>query len=58
MARRGGIKRISSDVYDLSRLYMKMYISNILKDSMIYANYANRNTLLADDVCKASKRLG
>ncbi|CAD8145345.1 unnamed protein product [Paramecium pentaurelia] len=58
LARRGGVKRISSDVYELSKLYMKLYISNILRDSMIYANYSGRATILADDICRAAKRAG
>jgi histone H4 len=37
---------------------MKMYISNILRDSMIYASYAGRTTLLADDICRSAKRAG
>lgn len=52
------MRRISSDVYDLSKMYMKMYISNILRDSMIYASYAGRTTLLADDICRSAKRAG
>lgn len=37
---------------------MKMYIQQVVKDSMIYANYAGRSTLLADDICMAAKRAG
>jgi histone H4 len=58
MARRGGVKRISRDVYPLSREFMKMYVSEILNDAMIYANYAERHTLIADDIVRAAKRHG
>lgn len=39
-------------------MYMKMYISNVLHDSMIYANYSGRATIIADDICRAAKRAG
>ena len=58
LARRGGVKRISSLIYDESRTVLKGFLENVIRDSVTYTEHAKRKTVTALDVVHALKRQG
>ena len=58
MARRGGVKRISSFIYDDSRAVLKNFLEQVIKDSVTYTEHSRRKTVTALDVVYALKRQG
>ena len=58
LARRGGIKRISSHFYEEARGVLQKFLENLIQDTVIYTGHANRKTVLAMDVIYALKRQG
>ena len=58
LARRGGVKRISSFIYDDTRNVLKSFLENVVRDSVTYTEHARRKTVTALDVVYALKRQG
>lgn len=58
LARRGGVKRISSQVYDEARAVLRIFLENVIKDSVTYTEHGKRKTVTALDVVFALKRQG
>ena len=58
LARRGGVKRISSLIYDETRNVLKSFLENIVRDAVTYTEHAKRKTVTALDVVYALKRQG
>ena len=58
LARRGGVKRISSLVYDETRAVFRSFLENVVRDSVTYTEHAKRKTVTALDVVYALKRQG
>jgi histone H3/H4 len=58
LARRGGVKRISGLIYEETRSILKVYLDNVIRDSVTYAEHARRKTVTAMDVVYALKRQG
>jgi len=58
LARRGGVKRISHDIYNETRGVLKGFLENVVKDTITYTEHARRKTVLAMDVIYALKRQG
>ena len=58
LARRGGVKRISSLVYKETRNILKSFLENVVRDSVAYTEHAKRKTVTAFDVVYALKRQG
>merc|ERR1712195_353773 len=58
LARRGGVKRISSLIYDETRVVLRNFLENVIKDSVCYTEHAKRKTVTALDVVYALKRQG
>ena len=56
LARRGGVKRISSDVYGELRVAMKDFLEKVVRDSVVYCEHAKRKTVTTKDVIYALKR--
>merc|ERR1712083_390440 len=56
--RRGGVKRISSLIYDETRTVLKSFLENVIRDSVTYTEHAKRKTVTALDVVYALKRQG
>ena len=56
LARRGGVKRISSFIYDDTRTVLKSFLENVVKDAVTYCEHARRKTVTAMDVVYALKR--
>uniref|UniRef100_A0AC34Q105 Histone H4 n=1 Tax=Panagrolaimus sp. JU765 TaxID=591449 RepID=A0AC34Q105_9BILA len=55
LARRGGVKRISGLIYEETRSVLKVFLENIIRDSVTYCEHAKRKTVTAMDVVYALK---
>ncbi|KAG8854882.1 hypothetical protein FRB96_007282 [Tulasnella sp. 330] len=55
LARRGGVKRISGLIYEETRGVLKIFLENIIRDSVTYTEHAKRKTVTALDVVYALK---
>ena len=60
LARRGGVKRISGLIYEETRSVLKppVFLENVIRDAVTYAEHARRKTVTAMDVVYALKRQG
>jgi len=58
LARRGGVKRISGQIYDETRGVLKVFLENVIRDAVTYTEHARRKTVTAMDVVYALKRQG
>merc|ERR1719263_789632 len=58
LARRGGVKRISGLIYEETRGVLKLFLANVLRDSITYTEHSKRKTVTALDVVHALKRQG
>ncbi|WFD05562.1 Histone H4 [Malassezia vespertilionis] len=58
LARRGGVKRISGLIYDETRGVLKLFLENVIRDSVTYTEHAKRKTVTSLDVIYALKRQG
>ena len=58
LARRGGVKRISALIYEETRIVLKNFLENVVRDSVTYTEHARRKTVTAMDVVYALKRQG
>ena len=53
LARRGGVKRISGLIYEETRVVLKVFIENVIRDSVTYTEHARQKTVTAMDVVYA-----
>jgi len=58
LARRGGVKRISSFIYEYTREILKFFLEGVIRDAITYTEHARRKTVTAMDVVYALKRQG
>jgi len=58
LARRGGVKRISAEIYTETRDVLKSFLENVVRDAITYTEHARRKTVTAMDVVYALKRQG
>jgi len=58
LARRGGVKRIHSEIYEESRQALRNFLEITLKDALIYMNYSKRKIVTALDIVYAMKTRG
>jgi len=63
LAKRGGVKRIGSDssgrhTFDEVKGVLKQFIETVLKDAIMYTEYARRKTITVGDILYALKRQG
>src|SRR6056297_2663946 len=56
LARRGGVKRISNLMYAEMRGVLHKFLTQIVKDAVVYVEHARRKTVTAKDVVAALKR--
>ena len=56
LARRGGVKRISFDIYKDIRMVLDGFLKTVVKDAITYTEHAKRKTVTALDVVYALKR--
>ena len=45
LARRGGVKRISGLIYEETRGVLKIFLENVIRDSVTYTEHAKRRVL-------------
>ncbi|KAK3318265.1 hypothetical protein B0H66DRAFT_602859 [Apodospora peruviana] len=58
LARRGGVKRISANIYDEARGVMKDHLTLIIRDCVTYVEHRNAKTVTVNDVIFALRRIG
>lgn len=58
MCRQGGVKRISGTIYEEARAYLKKFLEEVLRDTVVYTEHARRKTVTKEDVQHALKREG
>lgn len=58
LARRGGVVRMSAGIYEHTRHYLSMFLSDTIKDAFMYCDHAKRKTISALDIVYALKRNG
>ena len=58
LARRGGVKRLSNEIYVETRTVLKAFLEQVVKDAVTYTEHARRKTVQADDVVYALARQG
>ncbi|RDW24958.1 hypothetical protein B0I71DRAFT_147656 [Yarrowia lipolytica] len=58
IARRGGVKRISTQMYQESRTMLKIFLENLIKDAVAYTEHDHRQIVTALDVVYVAKRRG
>jgi histone H4 len=58
LARRGGVKRINSLIYDDARNALRKFLFDIIRDGVTYAEHARRKTITTMDVLNALKLNG
>ena len=56
LCRRGGVKRISGGVYDEARVALTTFLKTIVRDSVVYTEYARRRTVTSTDIVYALKK--
>lgn len=58
LARRGGVKRISGEVYDDVRGALKDFLKKVINDATIYCEHARRKTVSVGDVVNSLRKNG
>jgi histone H4 len=58
LARRGGVKRMSGQVYEEARGVLKVFLERLIRDAITYTEHARRKTVTVNDVVYALKRQG
>ncbi|KAK2978108.1 hypothetical protein RJ640_009272 [Escallonia rubra] len=58
LARRGGVKRISGLVYEVTKAVLKLFLEDVIRNAVVYTEHARRKTVSAMDVVYALKKLG
>jgi len=58
MARRGGVKRISGLMYAEAQNVIRSFVTDLVRDTVTYTEYAKRKTVSALDVIHALRRRG
>ncbi|CAG8467470.1 5573_t:CDS:2 [Dentiscutata erythropus] len=58
LARRGGVKRISADIYENARSALKDFLTDVLRDVVSYVEYERRKTVGVMEILLALKRRG
>ena len=58
MARRGGVMRISGNIYEEIRGSLRLFLEEVIRDVITYVDYYKRKTVTTMDVIFALKRHG
>ncbi|KAJ5557615.1 histone H4 [Penicillium frequentans] len=54
----GGVKRISSVVYEETRVVLQAFLENVIRETVTYTEHAKHKTVTSLDVIYALKRQG
>ena len=58
LARRGGVKQISGLIYGETRGVMKVFLENVIRDTVTYTEHVKRKPVTAIDIVYVLKRQG
>lgn len=58
LARRAGVKRLSGLIYEEIRGVLRVFLVNVIHDTVIYTEHSRRKTITTMDVVHALKRNG
>ncbi|KAI1405256.1 putative histone H4 [Hypoxylon fuscum] len=58
LARRGGVKRISAQIYDEVRVALKAHLQEIIGLVVTYTEYRQKKTVTINDVLYSLRRIG
>ena len=58
LARRGGVKRTSSELYEEVRKTLRSFVDGVVRDATAYTEHAKRKTVTAVDVVNALRKRG
>ena len=58
LARKAGVKRINTLVFDEMKICMRTFLFQVIKDTATYTEHARRKTVSVIDVLNALKRSG
>jgi len=58
LTRRGGVKRIFGLIYEETRGVLKVFLENLIRDTVTYTEHTKRKTVTAVDAVYALKRQG
>eukprot|EP00796_Vickermania_ingenoplastis_P004502 gene4502-biopygen2533 len=58
LARRGGVKRISSEIYEEVRRVLKSFVEDVVRNGTSYTEYSRKKTVTAADVVNALRKRG
>ncbi|KAI4979139.1 hypothetical protein ZWY2020_015892 [Hordeum vulgare] len=58
LARRGGVKRISGQIYEEARHVLKVFLEATVRDALTCSEHSRRKTVTGKDVVYALKRQG
>jgi histone H4 len=58
LARRGGVKRMNEFTYDEIRTVLRSFLSDVVRDTVRYTEYAHRKTVTSSDVVHGLKHRG
>ncbi len=56
LARRGGVKRISSLIYGECRVVLRTFLESVIRDAVTYCEHSRRKTVTSLDIVYALKR--
>ena len=56
LAMRAGVTRIQNHIMSHFKLYVKLYLENIVKDAIIFANYGGRRRVTCSHIVMAVRR--
>jgi histone H4 len=58
LARRGGVKRLSNQIYGETRGVLKVFLVEVLRNSVVFTEHAKRKTVTSGDIVHALKTVG
>jgi histone H4 len=58
VARRGGVKRMKETVFEETRGVLKVFLANVVRDTVTYTEHGKRKTVVPMDVIAALRRQG
>ena len=58
LARRAGVKRLSAPIFDEVRVVLREFLDGVVRDAVVFSEYAHRKTVTTMDVLHALKRNG
>ncbi|CAD2214687.1 histone H4 [Angomonas deanei] len=58
LARRGGVRRLSGEIYEEVRRVLKSYVEDVVRTATSYTEYSRAKTVKASDIVSALRKKG